>query len=109
MIVRTMLANAKFPNVCAEKPACKQQFECTDFASCTEDFPNPTNEFKVAQTSDWSSDLFENVDCPGFTESTKICAANGDSYDNPNGWLIALKPLWIKLNGEESKESFVRN
>ena len=57
MIVRTMLANAKFPNVCAEKPACKQRFECADFTSCSEDFPNPTNEFKIAEVSDVISEL----------------------------------------------------
>lgn len=54
MIVRTMLASAKFPNVsgCATKPDCKQRFECSDFTSCSEDFPNPTNEFKIAEVSD---------------------------------------------------------
>jgi len=108
LIVRTMIAQAKLPAICADKPTCLQNFDCNDFDDCSLNFPNPSNAENIAVVADIISKVYQNIDCPGFSTSTKICAINGDSYNNPNGWVFALKPLWIKINGENSKESFDR-
>lgn len=102
MIIRSMVMNGKMPMVCKDTEECKDRFVCgsDDEEECRLKFPQPVPENKVMETAELLKNMFVQIRCPG-ADGTKVCALNGDSQYNPSAWMIAFKPMFIKLGGDE--------
>lgn len=55
---------------------------------------------EINDVTNLSKDIIKYIDCPGEFESTKVCAANSNSFSDNESWYIFLDGNGITINDE---------